>query len=42
MLLQGHIFFPGSVEDDVDPDGNNEAAVIKGTICSKKLYNRLK
>ena len=42
LLLQGHIFFPGSVEDDVDPDGNNEAAVIKGTICSKKLYNRLR
>jgi hypothetical protein len=42
MLLQGHIFFPGSVEDDVDPDtGANEAAVIKGTICSEDLYKRL-
>jgi hypothetical protein len=42
MLLQGHIFFPGPVEEDVDPDtGANEAAVIKGSICSKKLYNKL-
>lgn len=42
MLLQGHIFFPGSVEEDVDPDtGENEAAVIKGTICSKDLYKLL-
>jgi hypothetical protein len=42
LLLQGHIFYPGSVEDDLDSEGNNAAAVIKGTICSKKLYNRLK
>ncbi len=42
LLLQGHIFFPGTVEEDVDPDGNNEAAVIKGSICSKDLYRRLK
>ena len=41
LLLQGHIFFPGPVEDDVDEDGNNEAAVIKGSICSKKLYKML-
>ncbi|MGD8590608.1 MAG: hypothetical protein PVG22_17430 [Chromatiales bacterium] len=42
MLLQGHIFFPGTVEEDVDPDtGANEAAVIKGSICSKPLYNKL-
>lgn len=42
LLLQGHIFFPGSVEDDVDPEtGKNEAAVIKGTICSKKLHKLL-
>jgi hypothetical protein len=42
MLLQGHIFFPGDVEDDVNPDtGANEAAVIKGSICSKPLYNKL-
>lgn len=41
LLLQGHIFFPGPVEEDVDPDGNNEAAVIKGNICSKDLYKRL-
>lgn len=42
LLLQGHIFFPGSVEDDVDPDtGRNEAAVIKGSVCSKKLHKLL-
>ena len=41
MLLQGHIFFPGTVEEDVDPDGNNEAAVIKGSICSEDLYKQL-
>lgn len=41
LLLQGHIFFPGTVEEDVDDDGNNEAAVIKGSICSKDLYKRL-
>lgn len=42
LLLQGHIFFPGSVEDDVDPEtGENEAAVIKGSICSKDLYKQL-
>ena len=42
LLLQGHIFFPGSVEEDVDPDtGKNEAAVIKGSICSKKLHKLL-
>ena len=35
VLLQGHIFFPGSVEED------EGAAVIKGTICSKKLYRLL-
>lgn len=42
LLLQGHIFFPGTVEEDVDDDGNNKAAVIKGTICSKDLYRLLK
>ncbi len=41
MLLQGHIFFPGSVEEDVDDEGNNEAAVIKGAVCSKDLYRML-
>ncbi|MGB5276939.1 MAG: hypothetical protein WBO73_03475 [Gammaproteobacteria bacterium] len=41
LLLQGHIFFPGSVEDDVDEDGNNKAAVIKGSICSEDLYKQL-
>jgi hypothetical protein len=35
LLLQGHIFFPGPVSDDPG------AAVIKGTICSKELYQRL-
>ena len=29
------------VEEDVDPDGNNEAAVIKGSICSEDLYKQL-
>ena len=39
LLLQGHIFFPGTVEEDVDPDtGANEAAVIKGVVCSEELY----
>jgi hypothetical protein len=42
LLLQGHIFFPGSVKEDVDPDtGANEAAVIKGSICSEDLYKQL-
>jgi hypothetical protein len=42
LLLQGHIFFPGTVEEDVDPDtGANEAAVIKGVVCSEELYNLL-
>jgi hypothetical protein len=42
LLLQGHIFFPGTVEEDVDQDtGENEAAVIKGSICSEDLYKRL-
>lgn len=36
MLLQGHIFFPGSVSDDPG------AARIKGTVCSKDLYKKLK
>lgn len=40
MLLQGHIFFPGTVEEDVE-DGNNKAAVIKGSICSEDLYKQL-
>jgi hypothetical protein len=35
LLLQGHIFYPGSVEDDPG------AAVIKGSICSKDLYRQL-
>lgn len=35
LLLQGHIFFPGSVEDDPG------AAVVKGSICSKDLYKKL-
>lgn len=35
MLLQGHIFFPGSVSDDPG------AARVKGTICSKDLYKKL-
>ena len=43
LLLQGHIFFPGPVEDDVDPDsGKNEAAVIKGVVCSEDLSRLLK
>ena len=43
LLLQGHIFFPGTVEEDVDPKtGLNEAAVIKGSICSEDLYKKLK
>ena len=42
LLLQGHIFFPGTVEEDVDPDtGANEAAVIKGVICSEQLSKLL-
>jgi len=41
LLLQGHIFFPGTVEEDADPEGNNAAAVIKGTICSEELYKQL-
>jgi hypothetical protein len=35
LLLQGHIFSPKTVEDDPG------AAVIKGSICSKKLYQKL-
>jgi len=35
LLLQGHIFYPDTVENDPG------AAVIKGSICSKKLYNML-
>lgn len=35
LLLQGHIFSPDAVEDDPG------AAVIKGSICSKKLYKKL-
>jgi hypothetical protein len=41
LLLQGHIFFPGPVEDDLTPEGENAAAVIKGSICSEDLYKRL-
>mgnify|MGYP001823046506 CR=1 FL=1 len=41
LLLQGHIFFPGPVEEDLKPDGSNAAAVIKGSICSKDLYKQL-
>jgi hypothetical protein len=42
LLLQGHIFFPGPVEEDVDPDsGANEAAVIKGVVCSEELHKLL-
>jgi hypothetical protein len=42
LVLQGHIFFPGTVEEDVDPEtGANEAAVIKGVVCSEELYNLL-
>jgi hypothetical protein len=40
LLLQGHIFFPGTVEEDVE-DGVNKAAVIKGSICSEDLYKQL-
>ena len=35
LLLQGHIFYPTAVEDD------DEAAVIKGSICSEDLYKQL-
>ncbi|MDJ0807695.1 MAG: hypothetical protein QNJ78_12790 [Gammaproteobacteria bacterium] len=35
LLLQGHIFHPGSVQDDDKP------AVIKGAICSEALYKLL-
>lgn len=35
LLLQGHIFHPGTVEEDPG------AAVIRGSICSKKLYKKL-
>ncbi len=35
LLLQGHIFYPGSVDEDPAP------AVIKGSICSEDLYKRL-
>jgi hypothetical protein len=35
LLLQGHIFHPGTVEEDAG------AAVIKGSICSKTLYRLL-
>ncbi|MEA3275963.1 MAG: hypothetical protein U9Q81_11855, partial [Pseudomonadota bacterium] len=35
LLLQGHIFFPGTVEEDGGP------AVIKGAICSKDLHKLL-
>lgn len=35
LLLQGHIFYPGRVEDDPG------AATVQGTICSKALYNML-
>ena len=41
LLLQGHIFFPGPVEDDLTPEGENAAAVIKGSICSEDLYKKL-
>ncbi len=42
LLLQGHIFFPGTVEEDFNQEtGANEAAVIKGSICSEDLYNQL-
>jgi hypothetical protein len=41
LLLQGHIFYPGPVEEDLTPDGRNAAAVIKGSICSKDLYKKL-
>lgn len=35
LLLQGHIFFPGPVFED------DKAARVKGTICSKDLYQML-
>ncbi len=35
LLLQGHIFYPGSVEDDPG------AARVQGTVCSRGLYNTL-
>lgn len=35
LLLQGHIFFPGTVEED------DEAAIIKGVVCSEELYKLL-
>jgi len=35
LLLQGHIFYPGAVQDDDKP------AVIKGAICSEALYKLL-
>jgi hypothetical protein len=35
VLLQGHIFFPDTVENDP------AAARIKGSLCSKDLYQRL-
>ena len=35
LLLQGHIFYPGTVEEDPG------AAVIRGSICSKDLYKLL-
>lgn len=35
MLLQGHIFYPTPVDQDPGP------AVIKGSICSEKLYKML-
>jgi len=34
-LLQGHIFLPNPVADDPG------AAVIRGAICSRQLYQRL-
>ena len=34
-LLQGHIFYPGPVQDDDKP------AVVRGTICSEDLYRVL-
>lgn len=42
LLLQGHIFYPGTVEEDFNREtGANEAAVIKGSICSEDLYKQL-
>jgi hypothetical protein len=35
LLLQGHIFYPGTVADDPG------AAVVRGSICSKRLYKML-